>query len=227
MRSPPQAAADANTHNAVRVVIVDDHIFIRDLTARALSRQKTRYAVVAAVGTAADAVKTCKKLKPDLLILDINLPDKNGIDVLPELRRVASTTRVLLCTGFPTDERISDLAATGAHGFIEKTGSWDEFLRAIDSVSRGELYFCSHSVQSLAASRLRTVPPSACHPRFTARENEVIELIARGYTSKEIASKLHISIATVETHRTNVMTKLGARNVAGIVSYAFRAGLVD
>ena len=218
---------EAEKGDPVRLVIVDDHAFMRDLMARALAQQSGRYAVLAAVGTAAEAIGACRKLKPDLLILDINLPDKNGVDALPELRRVAPATRVLLCTGFPTDDRITDLAGTGAHGFVEKTNTWDEFLQAVERVSHGEYYFCSHNVGIAPGSgRLQKAGPSSRGPPLTAREQEIITLIAQGLMSKEIAAKLHISVATVETHRTNLMTKLGVRNVAGLVSYAFRKGLV-
>jgi len=210
----------------VRLVIVDDHTFMRDLMARTLARQSGRYAVLAAVGTAAEAIAACEQLKPHLLILDINLPDQNGIDALPELRRVAPATRVLLCTGFPTDERIADLARTGAHGFVEKTNTWDEFLHAVEQVSHGEYYFCSHHAGiSPESGRLQKGERTSLAPHLTLRETEIITLIAQGFISKEIAAKLYISCATVETHRTNLMTKLGVRNVAGLVSYAFRTGL--
>jgi DNA-binding NarL/FixJ family response regulator len=217
---------EAGRPDSVRLVIVDDHAFMRDLMARALSQQSGRYAVLAAVGTAAEAIGACRKLKPDLLILDINLPDQSGIDALPELKRVAPATRVLLCTGFPTDDRISDLAGTGAHGFVEKTNTWDEFLHAVEQVSHGEYYFCSQHAGIVPESkRGEKTEPTSLAPHLTAREKEIITFIAQGFTSKEIAAKLYISVPTVETHRTNLMTKLGVRNVAGLVSYAFRKGL--
>jgi len=226
MRIPPRI--EAAKRNSVRLVIVDDHAFMRDLMARTIARQKTRYAVLAAVGTAAEAIAACGEFKPDLLILDINLPDQNGIDALPELRRIAPATRVLLCTGFPTDDRIADLAGTGAHGFVEKTNTWDEFLQAVERVSHGEYYFRSNNAGVARGSgRLqKNTERTSVAPYLTPREKEIITLIAQGFTSKEIATKLHISVATVETHRTNLMIKLGVRNVAGLVSYAFRAGLV-
>jgi DNA-binding NarL/FixJ family response regulator len=213
---------------SVRLVIVDDHAFMRDLMARTIARQRTRYAVLAAVGTAAEAIAACGEFKPDVLILDINLPDQNGIDALPALKRVAPGTRVLLCTGYPTDDRISDLAATGAHGFVEKTNTWDEFLHAVERVSDGEYYFCSRNsrVAPEPSRSHKTSEATSVTPYLTTRETEIIALIAHGFTSKEIAIKLHISVATVETHRTNLMGKLGIRNATGLVSYAFRRGLV-
>jgi DNA-binding NarL/FixJ family response regulator len=200
---------------------------MRDLIARTLARQTDHYQVLAAVGTAADAITACKQFQPDLLILDINLPDRSGIDALTDLQRVAPGMRILLCTAFPTDDRIVDLTKTGAHGFVEKTNTWDEFLQAVDRVSRGKYYFSlreavpRRGVQELPATDRRTV-----QPYLTDRQREVAVLIADGFTSKEIAAKLHISVATVDTHRSNVMKTIGVRNAAGIASYAFRTGLV-
>ena len=206
----------------VGVVVVDDHVFMRDLMVRMLSRQTSRYKVLAAVGTSADAVTTCKQLTPDLLILDINLPDCSGIDILPELKRIAPATRVLLCTAYATDDRIIDSAHAGAHGFVKKTNTWDDFLDAVDRVSHGESYFCADAAGEMPAD----TPLDTVRMALTPRETEVIKLIAHGRTSKEIAAQLNISAATVETHRTNLMTKLGLRNVAAVVSYAFHEGLI-
>jgi DNA-binding NarL/FixJ family response regulator len=218
----------AATRDLISLVIVDDHTFMRDLMARTIARQRTRYAVVAAVGTAAEAKTACGKYQPDLLILDINLPDQNGIDALPDLKRIAPSTRVLLCTGFPTDDRIADLASSGAYGFVEKTNTWDEFLHAVERVSQGEYYFRSQGPALVPFPDRAPRGGSAQNvvvPYLTAREKEIVALIAEGFISKEIAAKLHISVATVETHRTNLMKKLGVRNVAGIVKCAFRSGL--
>jgi DNA-binding NarL/FixJ family response regulator len=213
---------------SIGVIIVDDHIFMRDLMARTIARQRSRYSVFAAVGTAAEAKAACGKFQPDLLILDINLPDQSGIDALPDLKRIAPSTRVLLCTGYPTDDRIADLAGTGAHGFVEKTNTWDEFLRAVERVSQGEYYFCARNcnIRPLPDYSRKTTKSPVTTPYLTTREEEIIALIADGLTTKEIAGKLHISGATVETHRTNLMKKLQVRNVAGLVKYAFHASLV-
>ncbi|HJT82324.1 MAG TPA: response regulator transcription factor [Chthoniobacterales bacterium] len=219
----------SDERDSISLVIVDDHIFMRDLMARTIARQRTRYAVLAAVGTAAEAKAACSRFQPDLLILDINLPDQNGIDALPELKQVAPSTRILLCTGYPTDDRIADLASAGAHGFVEKTNTWDDFLQAVERVGRGEYYFCSRNVKPAAPASPHSAKPAnddSAEPYLTTREKEIITLIAEGLISKEIGNKLHISVATVETHRTNLMKKLGVRNVAGLVKHAFHSGLV-
>jgi len=213
----------------MRIVVVDDHIFMRDLMTSTLNRQEANYSVVASVGKAAEAIEACRKYKPELLILDINLPDRSGIDIVPEIKRVSPETNVLLCTAFPTEDRLGAAFRTGAKGFVEKTNTWDDFLRAGDRVGRGEQFFSSQSsgIKPFSGEVVEQRKRRYIGVPLSPREVEVVRLIALGSTSKEIATKLFISPATVETHRTNLMSKLGVRNVAGLVLYAFQYGLVD
>jgi DNA-binding NarL/FixJ family response regulator len=211
---PPPHALE----NRRRIVVVDDHAFMRDLIARELTRNDGHYEVVAAEGTAADAVAVCRRLKPDLLVLDINLPDRTGVAAVPEIRRASPATRILLCTAYPKEDWFGEATSSGADGFVEKTNTWDDFLVAVDRVSRGQRYFCSGG----ATRRQNGGKPNI---RLTVREREVLKLIAEGMTTKEIAGRLFISIPTVETHRANLMSKTGARNVAGLVRFAMNAGL--
>jgi DNA-binding NarL/FixJ family response regulator len=213
---------------ALRVVIVDDDAFTLDLMTRLLARQRAHYDVVAAVGSASEAIAACGQFRPDVLVLDINLPDQNGIDALPSVRRAAPGTRVLLCTGYSIAQGVDNIAQSGAEGFVEKTHSWDAFLDAVERVGRGERYFSWHTTvtvsQPAASERTLTKSQTA---KLTKREKEIINLIAQGLTSKEIASNLGIGVGTVETHRTNLMKKLRVRNVAALVSVAFRTGLAN
>ena len=213
----------------VRIVVVDDHRFMREMISRMLGRQPERYHVVAEAPDATSAIAACEQHSPDLLILDINLPDISGIEAVPEIRKVSPSTRILLCTALVSDERVIDALRSGAQGFVEKTNSWDDFAEAVERVRRGENYFCTTSngctpeVRAASASRARPMPQVPLSPR----EREVLTLIAQGSTTKEIASHLGVSFGTVDTHRTNLMRKLKIRNVAGLVVYAFRAGLID
>ena len=201
-----------------RVAVVDDHPFMRDLIARELRRSDKPYEVVAAVGTAAEAVAVCSRLTPNLLVLDINLPDRTGVAAVPDIRRASPETRILLCTAYPKEDWLDEASSCGADGFVEKTNTWDDFLLAVDRVSRGQRYFCS-------AGAPRRNGDANGEPRLTPREREIVKLIAAGMTTKEIAAKLFISIPTVETHRANLMTKTGGRNVADLVRFAMNAGL--
>ena len=211
---PPPHALE----NRQRVAVADDHAFMRDLIARELTRGNKPYDVVAAVGTAREAISICRRLKPDLLVLDIKLPDQTGVAAVPDIRRASPATRILLCTAFPTEDWINEANRCGADGFVEKTNTWEDFLFAVDRVSRGQRYFCSGG----APRREDGGEPGI---ELTPREREILKLIAEGMTTKEVAARLFISVPTVETHRANLMAKTGARNVAGLVRFAMHAGL--
>jgi DNA-binding NarL/FixJ family response regulator len=223
----PGTAKGARNPHQVRTVVVDDHAFMRELIGARLAREHSRFKVLAQVGDAASAVAACRRFSPDLLILDINLPDQSGIDAVAELKRVSPETSILLCTAYATDDRIADAVRSGAEGFVEKTNTWDEFINAVHCVSGGERYFRSSSpkLRPVNEEPKARIPAEPKLP-LSQREREVLSLIADGSTSKEIASKLFISLQTVETHRSNLMTKLRVRNMAGMVVHAVRLGLV-
>lgn len=212
----------------ITIIVVDDHRFMRELISAMLARQEGRYTVVAEKSDAATAIAACKEHAPDLLILDINLPDMSGIEAVPQIAKHAPRTRILLCTAFVTDERVVEALRCGAHGFVEKTNSWDDFIEAVQRVSRGEHFFRSQSSPALtdtdgAETKGAPTLPAA---RLSPREKEILILIAEGDSSKDIAAKLHIGVGTVETHRASLLSKLKVRNVAGLVAYAFRSGLI-
>ena len=211
----------------IRIVVVDDHVFMRELICVMLARRRSFYHVVADAGSVAEAIVECAAHAPDLLILDINLPDRSGLEAVPDLKRVSPSTRILLCTAFATEDRILEAIHSGADGFVEKTNTWSDFLDAIDRVSGGERYFHSNTASrcgSPGASDLEMT--SLSKPSLSPRESEILKLIAEGSTSKEIAARLCISVQTVETHRANLMQKVGVHNVAGLVLFAVKSGLI-
>jgi DNA-binding NarL/FixJ family response regulator len=203
-----------------RIAVVDDHAFMRDLISRELTRSTKRYNVVAAVGTAAEAITACRRFEPHVLVLDINLPDRTGVAAIPDIRRASPATRILLCTAFPKEEWFQKASTCGADGFVEKTNTWNEFMVAVERVNAGQRYFCSGGGTSSGRQG-----DGKTGLRLTPREREILKLIASGMTTKEIAAKLFISVPTVETHRANLMTKTGGRNVASLVRFAIDAGL--
>jgi DNA-binding NarL/FixJ family response regulator len=228
MTDAPAKVISFTDERPVRIVVVDDHPFMRDLISTMLRRQCDRYQVIAQTGDAGAAIKACEAHLPDLLILDINLPDISGIEAVPRIKNASPRTRILLCTAFVTEDRIIDALRSGAHGFVEKTNTWDDFADAVARVSRGEQYFCCQSSPGLSEL---TTPKQ--HERemkravpLSPREREVVTLIAHGRTNKEIATALGLSVGTIDTHRANLMRKLKIRNIAGLVVYAFRTGLI-
>jgi len=222
----PEKAGKAET--PISIIVVDDHRFMRGLISAMLARQEGRYKVVAEKGDAATAIAACKELTPDLLILDINLPDGCGIEAVPQIRKHAPRTRILLCTAFATDHRVVEALRSGADGFVEKTNTWDDFIEAVQRVSGGEHFFRSQRGPASPDSNSADNRRSGASPAvpLSPRERQVLTLIAQGHSSKEIAAKLYIGIGTVETHRASLLSKLKVRNVAGLVGYAFRSGLM-
>lgn len=210
------------------IVVVDDHRFMRDVICAMFARHTDRYTVVGQAANAADAVKVCSETQPNLVLLDINLPDRSGVDVVPEIKKGSPQTRILLCTAFVSDDRIVDALRSGADGFVEKTNTWGEFADAVQRVSKGEHCFAARSSGLASSARHDAVDRTgnSSTPQLSQRETEILTLIAHGRTSKEVAAELGISVATVDTHRTNLMSKLQIRNVAGLVVYAFRSGLI-
>jgi len=227
-QTPPSAIGQPTS---LRIILADDHVLIRELVAGMISGNGLGCEVVAEAGTAAEAISACEKHTPELLVLDVNMPGRSGVEAVPDIKKVSPKTRILLCCGTITERELLAALQAGADGFMEKTSSGAEFLNAIERVARGENYLCAKSINILSKV-LRKAPGEAGATSerkspLTAREKEIIGLIAGGQSSKEIATKLFLSLATVETHRANLMTKIEAHNVAQLVRYALDNGLVD
>ena len=232
MRS--RAVAEANAVIAfkkpMRIVVVDDHIFMRDLITARLNREETRYVVVASVGNAAEAIEACKKFVPDLLILDVNLPDQNGIEIVPATYRDHLAGNPCAVVHRVSDRRSPDRCVPrGREGFRGKDKHVGRFSRRGRTGRSGRtiFFFEKQRRETVLARNARRRKRRYIGAPLSPRELEVFRLIALGSTSKEIASKLFISAATVETHRTNLMSKLGVRNVAGLILYGFQHGLLE
>lgn len=218
------APNDSTSARPLRILIADDHVLLRELLATMVSGKGQSCEVVAQAGDAAEAIAACQEHRPDLLILDVNMPGRSGVDAVTEIKKISPKTRILLCCGTVTERELLAALQAGADGFMEKTSSGTDFLDAMERVAAGENYLCAKSVNILSAVMRK--PPgesgagAARKNSLTAREKEIMGLIVSGQSSKEIASKLFLSLATVETHRANLMTKIGAHNVAQLVRYA-------
>jgi two-component system response regulator NreC len=211
-------------------VVVDDHRFMRELICRKLDgHDGGAFKVVAEGADVRSAVQACEEFQPHVIILDINLPDGSGISAVAEIKQKCPASRVLLCTAYVSDERVVDALRSGADGFVEKTNSWAEFVDAVERVSRGERYFSTKSVPATASGKkaLRHETALETLATLSAREREVLQHIASGVASKTIADALGVSVGTVNVHRANLMKKLGANNIAGVVAFAFHAHLIS
>ena len=211
------------------VVVIDDQPFMRELISRKLDGHEGRFRVVAEGGDIRAALEACGKFKPHLIILDIHLPDGSGISAVAEIKQKCPASRVLLCTAFVSEEHVVDALRSGADGFVEKTNSWAQFVEAVERVSRGERYFYTQAVADSPASTeaLRHETALAKLATLSEREREVLKLVANGKSSKDIATRLGVSVGTVNVHRGNLMKKLGAKNIATVVAFAFHAHLLS
>lgn len=206
----------------LRVLLADDHPVVRE-GLRALL-ECHGLSVVAEAENGRQAVELARTTQPDVAVLDIGMPELNGLDALRAIRRESPHLRAVLLTIHDDDAYVMEGRRLGALGFVLKSEAGSELLNAVQAVAAGRTYLSprlsSDVVEALAAG----IEPVANH--LTDREREVLQLISEGQTTKEVASTLGISVKTAGTHRTNIMRKLGVHETAGLVRYAIRQGLI-
>ncbi len=197
-------------------------------------------AVAGSFGEGKEGLASCLRTKPDLLVLDLFLPGMHGLEIVKEVRAKLPDTRILVLTGHPDGDLPARLMSQGVHGFVDKNAPINYILQAVDSVMKNGMFFAAHippnTVEGAAKSAGPKVAPSVkagpLPPSLEAvqvlsgRELEVVRLVAEGFSSKEIAARLDLSVRTVEKHRANIMDKIGVHEVAGLVRWCVHAGLV-
>ncbi len=210
-----------------RIVIVEDQTAVREMIAQIVELEPGMK-VVAETGEGHAACQICLEHKPDLIILDLMLPGLNGTEVLRRVSKVLTKTRVLVFSGYYNPGLIRDLVQCGAHGFVEKSAPLAELRKGLQIVAAGGSYFGPAVSQFLREAMMPVAEGGAGSMEdLTAREREVLQLIAESYSTRAIATKLNVSVKTAENHRTNLMKKLRLHDVASIVRFAVEKGLVD
>jgi two-component system invasion response regulator UvrY len=204
----------------IRIALAEDHTIVRWALREALSKADD-IEVVGEAGTAAETLAMIQQVKPDVLLLDITLPDRSGFDVLNDLRSLETSPLVVVLTWHTEPSYAARAIAAGAHGYVNKGVEPKDLLEAIRAVSRGEQVIPPGVEQLLASGDGH--PASA----LTAREQQVMEMLGRGLTNREIAEHLDISIKTVDTHRGHVLKKLGLRNNSELTRFAVKHGYVS
>ncbi len=177
-----------------------------------------------------EAVRQIRKTKPDLVLLDLSMPKMSGISVMKEVKRELPETRILALTIYETDQFVLEAFEAGADGYCIKDASRQELMVAIDTVLKGKTYISPDISDQVMEGYLvgrKELKKESSWDSVTQREREVLKLLAEGYTNKEIGDFLHISVKTVEKHRSNLMGKLDLHNVAKLTSYAIDKGLVE
>lgn len=210
----------------IRVLVADDHTIVRSGIRHVLESEPD-FEVVGEAGSGTEAIALATTLQPDVVVLDISMPDLSGLEVAARLRG-SSTTRVLILSMHNNAEYVLESVRAGAHGYLLKDTAATELRSAIRTVCRGESYFSPPVASRLtAAVRGEHEARQSGLDQLTAREREVLVGIARGWTNKEIAAGLGISHRTVETHRESLMRKLQIRTVAELTRFAIGSGIVQ
>jgi DNA-binding NarL/FixJ family response regulator len=207
-----------------RVIIIEDETMLRDLLSELL-KNFPLCTLVGAYGDGLEGWKAVQKIKPDLVLLDIKIPSLNGLEILRRIRANLSNCSVLLLSAYFTTGMVRQALKSGANGIIEKTAGLTEMDKALRAVVDGGTYL-GPSVSDLVRSLMLDPDKDDSLENLSEREREVLQLIAEGYSTKEIAVKLSISIKTAETHRANLMTKLNLHGIAGLTRYAIDQGLI-
>jgi DNA-binding NarL/FixJ family response regulator len=207
----------------VHVVLADDHVVVREGLRALLERAE--FEVIGEAGDGQEAIRLVEKLRPAVAVLDIAMPTLNGIDAAREISRLSPETKTILLTMLTEDQYVLESLRAGVKGYVLKSNSTEELVKAIREVCQGKVYLTPAA--STAVVQAYVAMSSASPPELTEREREVLQLVAEGKTSKEIAEKLGITWRTAESHRSHIMEKLAIHDIASLVRYAIRNGLVQ
>ena len=213
----------------IKLVLADDHAVVRS-GLRMLLQAQPDMEIVGEAESGAQALAQVRSLQPDIILMDIQMPGMNGIEATRQIKEAFSETAVLALTMHEDDQYFFEMLQAGASGYLPKRAAPDELVRAIRTVSRGEVFLYPSLATRLVQSYLGGGADSesaAMVSDLTPREQEVLVQIAEGLTNPEIADKLVISVKTVDRHRENIMRKLNLHSRIELVKYALRSGLID
>ena len=211
----------------IRILLADDHTLVR-AGLRALVESIEGAEVVAETGEGREALELIGTHRPDVVLLDIGMPGMNGLEVARRAAEASPRTRVIILSMHAEDSYVRQAMRAGVAGYLLKGAAVSELPLALQSVMRGEKYLTPRVSQTVVEGMLSDRPGGADPlDGLTQRQREILQLIAEGRSTKEIAGTLDVSVKTVETHRARLMERLGIRDVAGLVRFAIKAGLVE
>jgi two-component system response regulator NreC len=208
---------------AIRVVLADDHVLVRQSLRSLLEREG--FQIVAEASDGQTAVEHVRSLQPDVVIMDITMPTRNGIEAAREVSLASPKTKTILLTQHSEEQYVSEAIEAGAKGYVLKNQAANDLILAVRQVSRGEVYL-SPGVSGALMEAHRSKSDKPRDP-LTARERQVLQLIAEGKSTRDIATILGIGVKTAESHRSRLMQKLDIHETASLVLYAVRRGFVQ
>lgn len=210
---------------SIKIILADDHVILREGLARAL-QSETGFDVVGQVGDGHSAIKLIRELSPDIAVMDIGMPELNGIETTRIISKEFSRVKVIGLSMHSNDKYVREMFRAGASGYLLKNCAFEELIGAIRTVMGGKTYV-SPSIGSMVIQEYigKNEQEKSAFSLLSQREREVLQLFAEGKTTKQTAARLHISPKTVEAHRLNLMNKLGIDNIAQLTKYAIQEGL--
>jgi DNA-binding NarL/FixJ family response regulator len=211
----------------MRVLLADDHTLVR-AGIRTLLEGLGGVSVVAETGDGREAVELCERLQPDVVLLDVTMPGLNGLETAPRIARVSPATRILVLSMHASEGYVAQALRSGVHGYLLKDAAVTELAVALRAILRGDSYLSPAISRPVVEAFLRGPGrPASPLTLLTARQREILQLVAEGRSTKEIAADLGLSVKTVETHRAQLMERLDIRDLPGLVRLAIREGLVS
>jgi DNA-binding NarL/FixJ family response regulator len=217
----------------IKVILVDDHSLVR-AGIRSLIQNISGVEVIAEANNGRDAIRLIDELIPDLVLLDIAMPELNGLEVISRISKDNTETKIIILSMHTNEEYVVQALKAGAAGYLLKDSAPNELEIAVNAVMKGETYLSPAISKHVVDNYLRRISDVSAEKergpdifkQLTSRQREILQLIAEGNSTKEIANKLNVSIKTVETHRMQLMDRIGIHDVAGLVRYAIRMGII-
>jgi DNA-binding NarL/FixJ family response regulator len=208
-----------------RILIVDDHPVVRRGVAATLG-DLPDWEVCGELSSGREALAVVSSTRPDIVVMDVSMPDLNGIEATRQILAAHPQVQVLILTMHESEQLVRDVLASGARGYLLKTDAGNELIHALQALREHRMYFTTKVAEAVLRGYLEGGPAADPGP-LSPREREIVQLIAEGKSNKEVAAILHITIKTVETHRAHIMNKLGLHSVADLVRYAIRNKLTE
>lgn len=211
----------------MRILVADDHDIIRRGVKAVLSSHPG-WEVCAEAATGREAVAIAEQLRPDIVIMDISMPELNGLEAARQIRKILPKTEVMILSLHFSDQLVREVVDAGVHGYVLKSDADKDLLKAVEALANRRSFFTTGAAELiLDGTRERGASTMSMRNRLTPREREIVQLLAEGKSSKEVAVALFISVKTAETHRANIMRKLEVHSVSDLVRYAVKNHIIE